>query len=97
MFAGHRIRLGCNHIGHLVNNILLLFFIPSTRCAISVTQSSWTMTPNITAVPVGKASVMAALPRPLPSLREAGVLALSESVTSASSRELHMQVNTHSQ
>lgn len=37
---------------------------------------------------------MAALPKPRPFLREAGVLPLSESVTSASSREPHTQVHT---
>lgn len=74
--------------------MLLFFFFSCTRCAISVTQSSRTMTPNITAVPAGRASAMAALPKLRLSLREAGVLPLSESVTSATSREPHTQVHT---
>lgn len=72
----------------------LLLFFSRTRCAISVTQSSRITTLSITAVPVGRASVMAALPKRRLSLREAGVLPLSECVMSALSRELHMQVHT---
>lgn len=70
------------------------FCLFCSRCAINVTQSSRTTTPNITAVPVGRASAMAALPNLRPSPREAGVLALSECVTSASSRGPRMQVRT---
>lgn len=99
MFAGHKTELGWTQIASsflqlLVNNNSLLLFFFCTRCAISVTQSSRTTTPNITAVPAGRASATAALPKLRPSPREAGVLALSESVTSASSRELHTQVHT---
>ena len=71
-------------------------FVLCPRCAINVTQSSRTMTPNITAVPAGRASAMAALPNLRRSPREAGVLALSECVTSASSRGPRTQVRTFS-
>lgn len=71
---------------------LMLFFFFCTRCAINVTQSSRTTTPSITAVPVERASAMAALPKLHLSKREAGVLPLSESVMSAMNKELHMQV-----
>lgn len=72
----------------------LWLFFSHARCATSVTQSSRITTPSITAVPAGRASVMAALPKLHPSPREAGVLPLSECVTSALSRDLHMQVHT---
>lgn len=92
MFAGHKVK-GSNSSGAMVINTLL-FVVLCPRCAINVTQSSRTTTPNITAVPAGRASAMAALPNPPPSPREAGVLALSECVTSASSREPRTQVHT---
>lgn len=78
----------------LVSNDCCYCFSSCARCAISVMQSSRTTTPSITAVPVGRVSAMAALPKLHQSLREAGVLPLSEYVTSALSRELLMQVWT---
>lgn len=107
MFAGHKIKLVWTQIASssgllMVNNTLLLLLFSvilcfsCTRCATSVTQSSRTTTPNITAVPAGRASATAALPKLRPCPREAGVSPLSESVTSASSREPRMQVYTHS-
>lgn len=76
---------------------MFLLFLFCTRCAISVTQSSRAMTQSITVVPVERVSAMAAPPKLHLSLREAGVSPLSESVTSAMSRELHMQVHTQLQ
>lgn len=70
-------------------------FFPD-RCAISVTRSSRTTTPSITAVPAGRDSATAAPPGPRPSPREAGVSPPSGCATSASSRGRRTQVNEHS-
>lgn len=99
MCAPHRMRLGKTQVASSLsslsvkNSMCFWLFFFGTRCATSVTRASRIMTPSITAVLVGRASVMVALPKLHPSLREDGVLPLSESVMSALNRELHMQVH----
>lgn len=72
----------------------MLVFFSDIRGAISVSRSSRTTTPSITAVPVARDSVMAALPKLHLYRSGVGVSLLSGCATSALSRERRTKVFT---